>query len=185
MKLTHAIIIFLLTVFALDPILADGSRARARINGSGIAGTANLSTEANDLVRVTVTLKGDPKVLTPGPHGFHFHEVGVCEPGGPMPFASAKGHFDPGPFGSSTPVEANHPYHLGDLPNIEIGANGEGSLDILTSRVALGQGPLNLLDSDGTAVIVHTLPDQILANGTAAEAGGGRLACGVLQTAMP
>ena len=33
-------------------------------------------------------------------------------------FTSAGGHFDPGPAGNTDP-DANHPYHMGDLPNLE------------------------------------------------------------------
>jgi Cu-Zn family superoxide dismutase len=36
--------------------------------------------------------------------------------------------------------------------------------------------PVSLLDSDGSAIIVHKLTDQVKAGGTAADAGGGRLA---------
>ena len=43
----------------------------------------------------------------------------------PANFTSAGGHFDPGPNGNTDP-DANHPYHMGDLPNMEVDANGNG-----------------------------------------------------------
>lgn len=155
--------------------------AKAQISGFGITGTLNLKEDRNRYVTVDATLTGDPKTLTPGLHGFHFHETGSCQESGQTPFSSAKGHFDPGPFGSSTPVEANHPYHLGDLPNIEVDKSGKGKLKTITSRITLSQTPASLLDSDGSAIIVHKLTDQVKAGGTAADAGGGRLACGVIE----
>ena len=57
--------------------------------------------------------------LTPGKHGVHLHQTGKCEPD----FTAAGGHFDPGPA-SNTDPDANHPFHMGDLPN-------EGSIGIV------------------------------------------------------
>ena len=46
-------------------------------------------------------------------HGVHLHAVGKCEPD----FTAAGGHFDPGPAGNMDP-DANHPFHMGDIPNL-------------------------------------------------------------------
>ena len=155
--------------------------AKAQISGFGIAGTLNLRQKSNGYILVDAVLQGDPKTLTPGLHGFHIHETGACEEKTPTPFSSAKGHFDPGPFGSSVPVEANHPYHLGDLPNLTVDESGRGTLKTVTSRFSLSSSPVSLFDRDGSAVILHKLIDQSKTGGTAAEAGGGRLACGVIE----
>lgn len=120
------------------------------------------------------------KSLTPGLHGIHIHETGVCEPPG---FTSAGGHFDAGPFGHSTPVDANHPYHSGDLPNLEVDEAGAGQLRTTTSRVTLSENPGNLLsvfDANGSAVIVHQNAD-LGQNGLIGASGGPRIACGVIQ----
>ena len=61
------------------------------------------------------------KGLTPGLHGVHLHAVGKCEPD----FTAAGGHFDPGPAGNPDP-DANHPFHMGDIPNLEANASGAG-----------------------------------------------------------
>jgi Cu/Zn superoxide dismutase len=90
----------------------------------------------------------------------HFHAVGSCEAGA-TPFSGAGGHFDPGPNGSSTPVEANHPYHLGDLPNLVVDAQGIGRLQTTTSRISLVDSSTTAFDADGTAIIIHANQDQI------------------------
>ncbi len=107
--------------------------------------------------------------------GFHIHEKGTCEP----PFTSAGGHFDPGPSGNSNPDD-NHPFHLGDLPNIEVGKGGIGRLNYTTSRVTLSSGPLSLFDADGSAIIVHQDEDRG-APGQRGASGGPRVACGVIR----
>lgn len=155
--------------------------AKAQIFGTDITGELELKQNPNGFVKVDLTLRGDPATLTPGLHGVHIHERSFCEADVEPRFSTAGGHFDPGPFGNSTPVQDNHPYHLGDLPNLEINEYGEGRLKTITSRVTLYDSPVNIFDEDGSAIIVHQLPDQMIAGGTAAESGGGRLACGVIE----
>ena len=155
-------------------------RARAEIAGNGISGEATLSEVergTDRFVRVQLKLKGDPAKLTPGLHGIHFHEKAVCE----GDFKSAGGHFDPGPASNPDP-DVNHPFHLGDLPNIRIGSNGTGTLDAVTTRVTLSDGPLSLMDSDGTALIIHAREDQRKSGPTGSGVSGGpRLACGIIK----
>lgn len=152
------------------------ARATADIAGTGgIKGTAELIEFRNDTgtaVRIIVDVQGDPKVLTPGLHGLHVHETGECAPS----FAAAGGHFDPGPFGQSS-VEKNHPWHMGDMPNLEVDASGHGTLDAVTTGVTLSPGPRSVFDADGSAIIIHAEEDRH----TGKQAGGGRLACGVIR----
>jgi Cu/Zn superoxide dismutase len=120
--------------------------------------------------------------LPPGQHGMHIHENGVCDPASVPLFGTAGSHFDPGPAGSNVPVDANHPYHMGDLPNLEVNRHGFGSLRAVTSRVTLSVSPANQLtvfDTNGSAVIVHMNPDQG-ATGVTGASGGPRIACGVI-----
>jgi Cu-Zn family superoxide dismutase len=128
-------------------------------------------------VKVVARIDG----LTPGAHGFHIHENGVCEP---PAFLTAGGHFDPGPFGSSTPVDANHPFHMGDLPNLLANEGGVGRLRTVTSRVTLSPSPTTVFDANGSAVIVHQNPDRGITGVTGAS-GGPRVACGVIQMGSP
>lgn len=152
-----------------------GMKANATIKGDGISGTMTLSERrqgAGTVVEFTLEAKG----LKPGKHGVHLHAVGKCEPD----FTAAGGHFDPGPAGNTDP-DANHPYHMGDIPNLEVGADGTGKLTGITTRITLSPGPLSLFDTDGTAVIIHGNEDQ----GTTGEpksgvSGGPRVACGVV-----
>src|SRR4029453_16948662 len=92
------------------------------------------------IVDITVTLSG----LKPGMHGVHLHAVGKCEPD----FTAAGGHFDPGPAGNIGPG-ANHPFHMGDIPNIEASDKGTATMKVSTTRVTLSDGPLSLFDGDG------------------------------------
>jgi superoxide dismutase, Cu-Zn family len=150
--------------------------AKAEIKGDGITGTAEFveTTQGTGKV-VTITLKASG--LTPGLHGVHLHAIGKCEPPG---FTAAGGHFDPGPAGNTDP-DANHPYHMGDIPNLEVGPKGTGTLKVMTTRVTLSDGPLSLFDADGTAIIIHANPDQgITGEPKSGVSGGPRVACGVV-----
>src|SRR5687768_5669603 len=139
------------------------SRAHATIKGEGITGTVELREVMNAqtvhagpdtgtrAVEIIATIRG----LKPGAHGFHLHAVGKCEPD----FAAAGGHFDPGPAGN-TDADANHPFHMGDLPNLEAGSTGSTSLKAVTTRITVTPGPLSIFDADGTAIVIHGNPDQ-------------------------
>jgi Cu-Zn family superoxide dismutase len=151
-------------------------RAHADIKGEGITGTADfVETQqgTGKVVNLTVTVAG----LKPGMHGVHLHAVGKCTPD----FAAAGGHFDPGPFGNPDP-DANHPYHMGDIPQLTVGANGKATMKAVTTRVTLSDGPLSLFDADGSAIIVHGNPDQgITGEPKSGVSGGPRIACGVIE----
>jgi len=152
------------------------ARAHADIAGQGITGSADF-TERKIGTETVVELHLTAKGLKPGMHGVHIHAVGKCEPD----FTAAGGHFDPGPAGNPDP-DANHPFHMGDLPQLEVGANGEGTLDAVTTRVTLSDGPLTVFDSDGSAIILHGNPDQgITGEPRSGVSGGPRVACGVIQ----
>jgi superoxide dismutase, Cu-Zn family len=155
---------------------SGAARAHADIKGDGITGTADfVETQqgSGKLVTITVTLTG----LKAGMHGVHLHEVGKCE----APFTSAGGHFDPGPSGNSNP-DANHPFHMGDIPQISAGATGKATMKIATTRVTLSDGPLSLFDADGSAIIIHGNPDQGITGAAGSGVSGGpRVACGVIE----
>lgn len=155
---------------------AGATKATATIKGDGISGTATLTERKQGtgvVVDVTVTAKG----LKPGLHGVHLHAIGKCEPD----FTAAGGHFDPGPA-SNTEPDANHPFHMGDIPNLEVGADGSGTLKAVTTRVTVSDGPLSIFDGDGAAIIIHGNPDQgITGAPKSGVSGGPRVACGVFQ----
>ena len=149
--------------------------ATAQIKGEGITGTATFSEikhGTGSAVHVELTISG----LKPGLHGVHLHAVGKCEPD----FTAAGGHFDPGPAGNTDP-DANHPFHMGDLPNLSVGDDGKGTLSGVTTRVTLTDSPVTAFDADGTAIIIHGNPDQgITGEPKSGVSGGPRVACGVL-----
>ena len=157
-------------------------RASADIQGCGnftdITGTVKLreekTAEGVKEVRVMMKVKG----LPPGNHAVHIHETADC-----VPCGDAAGHFDPGPDGNSSP-DGNHPFHSGDLINIKVKGKGKGNAKLITTttRVTLSPGPLSLLDTDGSAFIIHEDPDTYCPNGAQAGcAGGARVACGVIK----
>jgi superoxide dismutase, Cu-Zn family len=151
------------------------AEATAQIAGSGITGTATLKEYQRADSRV-VHIHLSASGLTPGLHGVHLHAIGKCEPA----FTAAGGHFDPGPAGNTDP-DANHPFHMGDLPNLKVGADGKGELDATTTRVTLTDSPVTLFDADGSAIIIHGNPDQgITGEPKSGVSGGPRVACGVL-----
>jgi superoxide dismutase, Cu-Zn family len=154
------------------------AEATATIAGEGITGTATFAEyQQGDsrVVHVHLSVSG----LKPGLHGVHLHAVGKCETGSPN-FVSAGGHFDPGPSGNMDP-DANHPFHMGDLPNLSVGDDGKGTLSGVTTRVTLTDSLVTVFDADGTAIIIHGNPDQgITGEPKSGVSGGPRVACGVL-----
>lgn len=159
------------------------AQAKAAIAGPGITGEAKLYEEYEGRVRITVRLEGTPESkLTPGRHAIHIHETGNCEP-----FAAAKGHYDGNidsnvnPDANVSPGLGNHPYHLGDLPNLLVKDDRSGSLYTITSRVTLSPGLTSVFDADGSAFIIHEFEDRYLPDPPTKDAPGGpRIACGVI-----
>jgi Cu-Zn family superoxide dismutase len=188
-KVNVGLLVGTLVAFGANGVVALGDsssspnviRASATVVGpAGVSGDVRFTQAPADDnfpepgVWVVARVKG----LTPGLHGFHIHENGVCEP---PAFLTAGGHFDPGPSGNSQP-DANHPFHLGDLPNLVANEAGVAHLNAETSRVTLSPGPLSIFDANGSAMIVHANPDQgITGPPGSGVSGGPRLACGVIE----
>ncbi len=179
-------------LFLSLPVAADELKAVAEIKGcadEAISGKATLTEKTSPEGIKEVTVKMHVEGLSDGKHAVHIHEVGACEP-----CAAAKGHHDPGPFGESRPDSAtddapatdiNHPYHMGDLINIEV-RNGQGKMKHVTNRVTLSAGRLSILDADGSAFIIHMNPDTYCDEETDLKkgcAGGSRDACGIIRAA--
>lgn len=137
----------------------------ALANGSP-AGTAQLIGNG-DRLSLVVDVSG----ISPGAHGIHLHAVGQCEAPG---FTTAGGHLNPGgkQHGAENPLGS----HLGDLPNIQVNADGKGSLTV-PLHGARAELMSELFDADGTAIVVHAGPDDYKTD--PAGNSGGRIACGV------
>jgi superoxide dismutase, Cu-Zn family len=129
-----------------------------------------------------VIVRAEAEGLTPGFHGFHVHAVGECI----APFTSAGGHYNPGGTG--------HGSHAGDMPSLLVLDDGTAQAQFATDSFTIAE----VLDADGSAIIVHAAPDNFaniptryqsttegvfgpdsatLATGDA----GARVACGVVD----
>ncbi len=135
-------------------------------------GTAELWQESSGLLHVDVSASS----LNPGAHGIHIHAVGRCD-GGSTGFSTAGGHYNPlnKQHGLTNPAGQ----HAGDAPNIQIGADGRGTLSFTTDRVTLTPGPTTVRDSVGRAIVVHAAPDDQMSQ--PAGNSGARVACGVIR----
>jgi Cu-Zn family superoxide dismutase len=131
-------------------------------------GTAGFA-QHDGFVRVEVKAKG----IAAGQHGVHLHAVGSCTP---PDFTSAGGHFNPAQkqHGLSNPAGP----HAGDMPNLTVGADGNGELEFSDDRITLNDGPNSLFDADGTALVVHAGPDDQMTDPSGNS--GARIACGVV-----
>jgi Cu-Zn family superoxide dismutase len=161
------------TIAAMLPASAEGPEARATLRDpSGAAlGTVRLATESGGKVSVRLAAGG----LSPGFHGFHIHGIGICDGG--TAFASAGGHLNPG--------GASHPAHAGDQPVLLVNADGTTVARFETDRYSIA----DLFDANGSAFIVHALPDNyanVARYGTpdattlATGDAGARVACGAI-----
>jgi Cu-Zn family superoxide dismutase len=132
-------------------------------------GTGRLA-EARDGVAVTLEVHG----LSPGTHAFHVHAAGKCDP---PDFTSAGPHFNP--TGKKHGAKNPEGHHLGDLPNLVVGADGKGAAKATVHGGTLAAGPNWLLGTAGTALVVHEKPDDELTD--PAGNAGPRIACGVVR----
>jgi Cu-Zn family superoxide dismutase len=108
--------------------------------------------------------------LLHGLHGIHVHAVGRCEA---PDFATAGPHWNPAGkhHGLNNPAGP----HAGDLPNVEVAANG-----VLGATVTLsGATMTSLLDADGSALVLHSAPDDNMTDPSGNS--GARIACAVIQ----
>ena len=108
--------------------------------------------------------------LPHGLHGLHVHSVGSCEP---PDFAGAGPHWNP--LGKKHGLNNPAGPHAGDLPNVEVAANG-----VLTATVTVpGASMANLLDADGAALVLHAQPDDNMTDPSGNS--GARIACAVIR----
>ena len=113
--------------------------------------------------------------LLPGMHGFHIHQNPDCSPsvkdGKQVAALAAGGHLDPagtgrheGPYGNG---------HLGDLPTLYAGNDGNATLPVLAPR-------LKVADLKGHSVMIHAGGDNYSDQPEKLGGGGARVACGVI-----
>lgn len=190
--LSIVVFVFLLLVgfatYAQDTVELSASITDASGNELG---TVSFSVITDEMVRdmdfpegslegavaIWVQVQG----LTPGFHGFHIHGVGTCDPSGERAFVSAGRHLH-----SEGQV---HGQHTGDLPSLLVSESGVAVLVLASDRFTFD----DLMDEDGSAVIIHTGGDNFGnipadrydpdADETTLNTGdaGGRAGCGIIQ----
>jgi Cu-Zn family superoxide dismutase len=187
-----ALIYLLLVSFPLRAQEAELSATITDVAGNKI-GTVSFSTINDEMQRdmefppgsldgaigIWVQVQG----LTRGFHGIHIHSVGTCDPSGERAFASAGGHLHT--------EGQTHGQHMGDLPSLLVSESGVALLVLTTDRFTLE----DLMDEDGSAVIIHAAADNFGnipadrydpdVDETTLNTGdaGGRAGCGVVQVA--
>lgn len=151
-------------------LLAQRAGTSLRNAQGQVTGEASATRDGN-VIRVRVTVRG----FAPGTHGVHLHQVGRCDA---RDFTSAGPHWNPTSHQHGR-LNPQGP-HLGDLPNLVVGANGVGRIDFAVSvpaGTAAGANPL--LDADGTAVVIHAAADDLRTDPSGNS--GARIACGALS----
>jgi Cu/Zn superoxide dismutase len=134
-------------------------------DAQGVGKTVGIVTADDSIYGLLLT--PNLRDLPPGVHGFHIHELPMCDHKG----TAAGAHFDPdhsaahlGPYSHG---------HLGDLPVLIVGLNGRASLPLLAPR-------LKLSDIAGRALMIHVGADNYSDTPEKLGGGGARLACGVI-----
>lgn len=148
-----------------------GTVARAAIaDAEGQPRGDATATEVEGGVRVTLAVMNMPA----GEYGYHVHAVGRCDA---PSFESAGPHWNP--TGAQHGTENDAGPHMGDLPNLTVGADGTGRLEATIQGATLGAGANSMMDSDGTSILIHERADDYRTD--PAGDSGARIACGVLR----
>lgn len=115
--------------------------------------------------------------LPAGAHGFHVHQTGDCAPthdnGAATPAGAAGGHFDPANTGRHAGPEGDG--HLGDLPRLEVGADGRP-----TQQQLVAPRITDISQLSGHALMIHAGGDNYADQPAPLGGGGARIACGVI-----
>ena len=145
---------------------------RATPNGSGeVLGRIDITDSADGAV-FTPDLHG----LPPGPHGFHLHENGNCDPtllnGVRIPAGAAGGHWDPNGTGKHAGPMGDG--HMGDLPVLQVANDGTATARVTAPHIK----SVSLLR--GHSLVIHAGGDNYSDEPVPMGGGGLRLACGVI-----
>ena len=108
--------------------------------------------------------------LPHGLHGIHVHPIGRCDP---PDFASAGTHWNP--TGRQHGLNNPNGPHAGDLPNVEVAANGVLSQTVVLPNATMAQ----LLDADGSSIMIHANADDYVSQ--PAGNSGAKIACAIIQ----
>lgn len=139
-------------------------------DASGAPRGETTITQLDQGIAVMLRVENTP----PGVKAVHIHTTGRCDP---PDFASAGGHWNP--FGREHGRDNPEGQHLGDMPNIIVGQDGRGLLEVTITGGRIAGGNAELLDIDGASVVVHAQPDDYRAD--PAGNAGPRIACGIIE----
>jgi superoxide dismutase, Cu-Zn family len=162
----------------------------------GIAATASAQTPASVRSQIVqadgtsigmATLTNGPKGvllrlsvsgLTPGWHAMHFHAVGDCSDRGFEKSGAHVNHQDHKiPHGLLNPQGPD----FGELPNFHVAADGSANAEAFSALVSLAPGSSrpNLLDADGSALVIHANADDHVSQPIGGA--GARVACSAFR----
>lgn len=151
----------------------SGAAVAELLDGEGNpVGTADF-TEGPEGVTISVNVVSG---IEQGEHGIHIH--GMADLSDPR-FESAGGHFNP--TGAQHGFENPGGPHAGDLENITVAADGTASYTAVNDRITLGEGQGSLFDEDGSALVIHSGPDDYQTD--PAGDSGDRIAAGAIERA--
>ena len=167
MKRTGTIVVGVI-VSALSAACASAETGKVVIkgttDGSSVAGSATL-TDTPAGLQVAVQVSGVPA----GKHGLHIHQYGDCGDKG----NAAGGHYNPDNVTHGfLPQDGVTKAHPGDLGNIDVGADGAGSLTLVLPGVVLSGGKYSV---GGRAIVLHEKVDDF---GQPTGNAGSRIGCG-------
>lgn len=153
----------------MEPPMMGSATADIRDN-AGLPRATATATPLGDGIRVQVSAMN----MAPGAYGAHVHTTGRCDPPG---FESAGGHWNPTnqEHGKDNPQGM----HKGDLPNLMVGTNGRGTMEINIPGVSLAGAGHRLMDADGAALVIHASADDYRTDPSGNS--GARIACGVFR----
>jgi superoxide dismutase, Cu-Zn family len=164
-----AMLMFATMVNAQENTIYNATAVMKNANGT-IIGLATFTQDASGSVNIKVNVSD----LTPGLHGIHIHNKGNCT--GPS-FTSAGEHYNP--LGKEHGLLNPKGPHAGDLPNLVVGADGKGYMNVTTKLVTISPGPTTLFTANGTSMVIHAGTDDLITD--PAGNSGARIACGVIE----
>ena len=140
-------------------------------SGNGIGMATLIESPHGVVMRIQIV----PGGLPAGAHGMHLHSVADCSDVGT--FKMSKGHInvDGREHGLLNP---NGPDNA-DLPNLVVREDGTADIELFTDRVQLVAGPASLLDTDGSALVIHANSDDHMTQPIGGA--GGRIACAEIK----
>jgi superoxide dismutase, Cu-Zn family len=143
-----------------------------RTSSTGLGPYIGTITIRNTMIKIAgrdepaLVLKANLVNLSPGPHAFHIHEYPDCGPkekdGVMVPGLAAGAHlFAQHQEGSET---VTYKSHLGNLPNLHVGADGRSTEEVVAPRLLVG-------DLLNRSIMIHASQDD----------NSARAACGVFR----